>query len=133
MLISGANLHQQSLNKKLELHNLINYTKCSLEDMPDTRYAHTSVGGVICGGGGTAERTSCIDMSGGSWSSTKFQSIRSRIAAVSWNLNPGASFMILGGTGSSRTTDIVYTNGTVEPGFDLQYDSQYVVNFQIII
>ena len=103
--------------------------------MPAARYHHTSVGGVICGGGLPAERTSCIDMSGGSWSSTKFQSIRSRWGAVTWNLNPGASFMILGGgdSGSKRTTDIVYTNGTVEPGFDLQYDTRYVVNFQIII
>ena len=77
--------------------------------------------------------TSCIDMSGGSWSSTKFQSIRSRYVAVTWNLNPGTSFMILGGLYSGGTTDIVHTNGTVEPGFNLKYDSEYVVNFQIII
>ena len=109
--------------RKVELHNMLNGTRCYIDDLPSNRHGHTSVGGVICGGGDTAERTSCTDMSGGSWSSTKFQSIRYRYYAVTWNLIPGKSFMILGGRYSSRTTDIVYTNGTVEPGFDLQYDS----------
>ena len=121
MLISGG--YPSSLHRKVELHNMVNSTRCYIDDLPSNRYGHTSVGGVICGGGDTAERTSCIDMSGGSWSSTKFQSIRYRYYAVTWNLIPGKSFMILGGSGSSKTTDIVHTNGTVEPGFDLQYDS----------
>ena len=84
---------------------------------------HTSVGGVICGGGSTAEKTSCVDITSGSWSTSKYQSIRNRYASVTWNINPGHSFMILGGTTDISTTDIVYTNGTVEPGFDLQYAS----------
>ena len=35
--------------------------------------------------------------------------------------------MLLGGQGSERTSDIVYTNGTVVPGFALQNDVRYVL------
>jgi len=127
VLISGGS--GSSAELKVELHNLINNTRCSIVDLPSKRYGHTSVGGVVCGGG--ASVTSCIDMSGGSWSSAKFQSIRSRSYAVTWNFNPGKSFMILGGrSGNSGTTEIVYTNGTVEPGFDLQYDSYYACGIE---
>ena len=71
---------------------------------------------------------SCIDITSGSWSTSKYESLsQKRWLSVSWNINPGESFMILGGVvqgePSLRTTDIVHTNGTVEPGFDLQYDT----------
>ena len=124
MLISGG--YQSSNNKKVELYNLINKTTCNLPDLPAGRYFHTSVDGVICGGGASSgEETSCVDITSGTWSTSKYQSIRNRYGSVSWNMNPGHSFMILGGSNSQArsTTDIVYTNGTVEPGFDLQYAS----------
>ena len=126
MLISGG--YPSSSYRKVELYNLINKTRCNLPDLPANRYGHTSVGGVICGGGGSAERTSCVDITSGSWSTSKYQSIRERFISVAWNINPGQSFMILGAAYSKSearsTTDIVYTNGTVEPGFDLQYASR---------
>ena len=127
VLISGGS-PSSSVGKKVELYNLINKTTCNLPDLPVKRYDHISVGGVICGGDSTAERTSCVDIKSGSWSSSKYQSIRDRSFSVTWNINPGHSFMILGGynsqtSSSDTTTDIVYTNGTVEPGFDLQYAS----------
>ena len=134
MLKSGGNPsiaagNPSSARQSVELHNMLQmpYSNalCYIDNLPSNRYYHTSVGGVICGGSGSAEHTSCIDLSGGSWSTMKFQSIRSRYRAVTWNLNPGKFFMILGGveSGNRKTTDIVHTNGTVEPGFDLQYDS----------
>ena len=94
-----------------------------MEDLPAHRTLHTSVDGVICGGFVTAAQTSCIDISSGSWSSDKYQNIRPRDDHLSWNINPGESFLLLGGGDfeNRRTTDIVYTNGTVVPGFDLQY------------
>ena len=92
-----------------------------LDDLPEDRSFHTSVDGVICGGYDT--RTSCGDISSGSWSSDAFQNIRPRWGHLSWNVNPGESFLLLGGEAweSRTTTDLVYTNGTVEPGFSLQY------------
>ena len=124
VLISGG--APSSSYRTVELYNLINKTSCNLPDLPAERRWHTSVGGVICGGGSTAEKTSCVDITSGTWSTTKYQSIRYRYESVAWNINPGHSFMILGGynrqtSSSDTTTDIVYTNGTVEPGFDLQY------------
>ena len=118
VLISGG-YGSSSPYRKVELYNLINKTSCNLPDLPGNRFNHISVGGVICGGGG------CLDITSGSWSSSKYQSIRNRDRSVAWNINPGVSFMILGG-GSRRTTDIVYTNGTVERGFNLQYNTRYV-------
>ena len=109
----------------MELYNILTNTSCKLEDLPYNRTSHTSVDGIICGGQDTAARTSCIDISSGSWSSDKYQNIRPRYQHKSWNINPGESFLLLGGgenTQNRRTTDIVYINGTVVPGFDLQYD-----------
>ena len=109
----------------MELYNLVNKTSCYLPDLPSTRYRHTSANGVICGGGGSAERKSCVDISSGSWSSDKFQPITSRFSHLVWNTSPSESFMLLGGVdenGRTRTTDIVHINGTVEPGFNLQHD-----------
>ena len=125
VLISGG--APSSSYRTVELYNLINKTSCNLPDLPANRYAHTSVGGVICGGFESAVGRTCVDITSGSWSTSKYQSIRNRYGSVAWNINPGQSFMILGGAYSNSearsTTDIVYTNGTVEPGFDLQYAS----------
>ena len=110
--------------RKVELYNLITKTSCELPDLPTSRNQHISLGGVICGGRVATTQTSCNDITSGSWSTSRYESIRKRYLSVSWNINPGESFMILGGGGVNlRTTDIVHTNGTVEPGFNLQYDT----------
>ena len=110
----------------VELYNLINKTSCYLPSLPQARWRHTSAEGILCGGGNTAERTSCVDISSGSWASNKYPSIRARFSHLVWNINPGQSFMIIGGVDSNgartRTTDILHNNGTIEPGFDLQHD-----------
>ena len=103
--------------RKVELYNPITKTSCSLPDLPKYRRGHTSVGGIICGGYRTA--TSCIDISSGRWSGTKYEATRVRYHHLVWNINPGESFMLLGGW--YATTDIVHYNGKVEPGFNLQY------------
>ena len=92
--------------------------------MPADRRTHASVNGVICGGDAPTSE-SCTDITSGSWSSDKYQNIRTRWQHLSWNINPGESFLLLGGGNSQnrRNTDMVYTNGTVVPGFDLQYDA----------
>ena len=124
VLISGGNPFTSS--RKVELYNLKTKTSCELPDLPESRLSHTSVGGVICGGGYvTAILTSCIDITKGTWSSSYYQPTRTRRYHVSWNINPGESFMLLGGSDSQnrRTTDIVHITGTVAPGFKLKYDT----------
>ena len=122
VLISGSTDYKLSSSKSVELFDLKKRKSCELPNLPQKTKQHTSVGGVICGGGYT--RTSCVDINSGSWSSDKYQPIRPRYGHVSWNISPGESFMVLGGYNGSRntlTTDIVYTNGTVVPGFELKY------------
>ena len=123
VLISGG--HPTSSRRKVELYDLINKTSCDLPDLPASRHGHTSVGGVICGGHNAA-LTSCVDISSGSWSSSKYQEIRNRSNHVVWDVNPGKYFMLLGGRDSThrQTTDIVHYDGTVEPGFNLPYISK---------
>ena len=123
VLISGGN--PSSTRGKVELYNLLTKTSCELPDLPEDRYYHTSEDGVICGGGDTtaAVTTSCTEISSGSWSSDAFKSIRPRWYHLSWTFNQGELILLGGGANheTMRTTDIVTTNGTVVPGFDLQF------------
>ena len=127
VLISGG--FPSSSRKKVELYNLGTKTSCFPPDLPEERSGHTSVGGVICGGGSEDSTwNSCIDISSGSWSSDNYQSIRQKFGHESWDI--GQSFMLLGGGtwegDARRTTDIVNKNdGTVVPtNFLLEYDVQ---------
>ena len=103
------------------MYNPINKTLCDLPDLPVHLFAHNSAGGVICGE--QPEKSTCLDISSGSWSSTKYQETRSKRYFQVWNINPGENFMLLGGQQNQRTTDIVHNNGNVEPGFNLEYDA----------
>ena len=126
ILISGG--HPSSKGRKVELLNLKTKSSCELPDLPEARWGHTSVEGIICGGAYLETiQTSCIDIKMGSWSSSRYQQIRQRYHHVRWNIKPGESFMLLGShsshSQSRRTTDIVYRNGVVTPGFNLKYDA----------
>ena len=112
----------------MELYNLFTRTSCVLPELTEERSSHSSVNGVVCGGwDGNSALTSCEDISSGSWSSDNYQPIRPRRGHVTWNL-PTGEVILLGGLPTERTTDIVYTNGTVVPGFNLEYDVRYVLN-----
>ena len=92
--------------------------------MTEKRSYHSSVNGVVCGGldGSGARLTSCVDISSGSWSSDNYQPIRPRNGHVAWNVRAGEVILLGDWDNNQRTTDVVYTNGTVVPGFNLQYD-----------
>ena len=126
VLISGG-----TSPSKVELYNLVTKTSCDLPDLTPLKFKfHTSVNGVLCGGWLRNVVNRCYDLTSGTWSTSKYQPIRSRRTHVAWNINPGKSFMLLGGGWTNgrnadknvRTTDIVHFNGTVEQGFMLQYD-----------
>ena len=125
VLISGGGTSSSDSyygSRHVELYNPVTNTSCNLPDLPEGRQGHTSVGGVICGGCGhraPGGRT-CVDIYSGSWSSAKYQELKTwACRRLVWNINPGESFMLLG----RLTTDIVHYNGNVETGFDLQYDA----------
>ena len=109
------------VGRKVELFHLATKQSCLLPNLPEWRREHTSVNGVVCGASNPAARTNCVDISSGSWSSDKYQPIRPRRGHIAWKL-PTGELILVGGMYERRTTDIVYTNGTVVPGFNLQYD-----------
>ena len=121
VLISGGwNWDKSISRRKVELYNLKTKTSCELPDLPGDTYGHTSVGGVLCGGLDSLAK-SCLDITKGSWSGEKYLQQSSRYNHVRWNINPGESFMLLGGMYSQKSTDIVHVSGKVEPGFALKY------------
>ena len=83
-----------------------------MPDLPLDRWSHTSVGGTICGGGQADVQSDCVDISSGSWSGDSYQPISPRDRHLTWNVEPGKYFMIFGG--GSKTSDVVYADGTVE-------------------
>ena len=120
--------------ERVELLNLKDKTSCTLPDLPIRRRFHTSVGGVICGGYGGGEpgiSTTCIDVTSGSWSSENYQNIDAVSGHISWNINPGQSFMIIRNDGNRG--QIVHTNGTVEDGLTFPYEFGYVFQLFIIL
>ena len=130
VLISGG--LPDTSKRKVQLFNLKTKTGCDLPDLPADRYKHTSVRGVLCGGGpDQGTRTSCISFNptSKSWSSGKYQPIRPRDDHVSWKWKKD-SFILLGGgrdSENTKTSDIVFNNGEVKPGekqnlpIDLKY------------
>ena len=138
VLISGGK--SQRTEKSAELFHLLTKKRCSLPNLPLEKYFHTSVGGVLCGGGKTGKSlTTCIslDPTTKKWSSKKYQRIRIRDKAVSWKWKDvffKNSFAILGGGSivpfndkfsSLKNIDVVFDNGTVVHGFeDLKYSIQ---------
>ena len=71
---------------------------CSLPNLPEPYWDHSSVSGVVCcGGPDTKQQASCTYWKNGSWHFTGMGYAPSRIAQVSWNINPGVSFMMFGG------------------------------------
>ena len=114
---------------KVELYDLSTRASCTLPDLPEPRFAHSSHDGILCGGGVfSPTSTVCKKLINGVWTITHNLST-ARTFHCSWENDPGVSFMLLGGvnaqSGAIRTTDVVFYNGTVQTGFELAYDARY--------
>ena len=126
VLITGG----VQITSKVELFDFESGSSCRLPDLPESRWGHSSHEGVLCGGGVfTPTRNVCKKMINGVWTITHNLTYP-RSYHCSWEINPGISFMLLGGVDAQsadvRTTDIVFYNGTIKPGFDLAYDARLV-------
>ena len=130
LITGGKNLFNL---KKVEMFHLVRKRKCILPDMLEYRHGHTSVGGVICGGGEKKEtKTSCISFNPTtkSWH-RPYEPISPRIYHVAWNWTNFEfenSFTLLGGGRYSQNiqkTEVVFNSGKVTPGEeDLKYPIQ---------
>ena len=100
-----------------------------MPDLPEPKHGHSAhEGGIFCGGRvsispANASNT-CVKLVNGVWTITHYLNF-ARSVHSTWDLDPGRSFMLLGGEDKDyqaiKTTELVFYNGTVAPGFNLQY------------
>ena len=121
VLISGG--HNGRYLQAVEIYNPASNTTCSLPKLPEARMYHTQDKELACGGfPGSHTMTTCVKWSSESGSWTQSHTLRHRrFGHVSWATEDGVYLM--GGTSSSKTTELVKADGSVEDGFSLKYDT----------
>ena len=93
---------------------------CELPPMSQLKRFHTQSGLTACGGYGSDDRA-CIKFEDGSWTTLTDNLVELRTRHSSW-INPDGDILLIGGSGSLTTTEIVYQDGTSVRSFDLKYD-----------
>ena len=98
---------------------------CELPVMPRAKIYHTQSGLNACGGsrGDNDNRRNCIKFEDGSWTTLTDNLVEERSSHSSW-VSPDGDILLIGGSGSLTTTEIVYQNGTSIRSFDLKYSTQ---------
>ena len=102
---------------------------CSLPPLPDDRADHTvSADGLLCGGGLSGTRDSCLQWTpdSGTWEAAVTLDVR-REAHVSWTPSGGnTGTYLMGGyySESMRTTTLITNDGSLDQGFPLKYDTK---------
>ena len=120
ILITGG--YNNGYLKSAEMFLPSSNTTCSLPELPEARYYHTQNNDLACGGPSSNTQSTCVKWSSESGSWTQSHTLRqSRFWHVSWATEDGVYLM--GGT-SSRTTELVKEDGSVEDGFSLNYDTR---------
>ena len=123
-LITGGD--PGSSQKKIELFNPISGNSCPVQDMEVGRFAHTSCSGLVCGGYySVPARRSCVKITGTEVSPLPSLTLRQeRRGHLCWTqTGPGNKIMLLGGSTSPTTTEIVSGSSSSE-GFTLPYKTQ---------
>ena len=91
---------------------------CSLPDLPDDYFYHTQSGLVTCGGLSGDTPKSCLTFSGGQWI-TSHTLLQQRAFHSSWFSKHG--ILLMGGSVSLTTTEMLSADGQSTPGFTLKY------------
>ena len=119
ILITGGLRDAQRLTSA-EIYNPGTKTSCSLPQLPAVRYDHSQEGGLTCGGGGIAERTTCVKWSPASGTWVQSHTLRQRrYGHVSWATDSGV--YLIGGVDSLKTSEKVKVDGSVVESFSLKY------------
>ena len=121
--------------KSVEMFVPSSGSTCLLGDLPDRRRFHTLEGGLLCGGGvamfppwpDTLGNCLTLDTTTGKWHESH-NLTRHRGYHVSWSLHQDV--ILIGGyqgfsLSSSRTSELVRPDGTVQEMFALQYRTWY--------
>ena len=95
---------------------------CSLPNLPDDRHeGHTQSGLITCGGYDPSDtQTSCLSFTDGQWS-TSHQLQHRRYRHSTWMSQHGV--VLLGGGGSTSTTEILTDNEGSTPAFTLKSET----------
>ena len=114
---------------KTELYDLTSKTSCTLPDLPEPRRGHSAhEEGIFCGGRVSTVPSkisnTCLKLVNGVWT-ISHNLTSARTVHCTWDVDPGRSFMLLGGdegdNQATKTTELVFYNGTVALSFNLQY------------
>merc|ERR1719481_91040 len=104
---------------------------CELPTMSQSKRSHTQSGLTACGDfGNDTVRRSCIKFEGGSWTTLTDNLVEERYYQSSW-VNSDGDILLIGGSVSTTTTEIVYQNGTSIRSFDLKYDTTKACSIEL--
>jgi len=110
---------------------------CELPSMPHSKYLHTQSGLTACGtrsGRGPLgfhdNLRSCIKFDDGSWTTLTDNLLAHRYGHSSW-VTPEGDILLIGGTESLTTTEIVYKDGTSIRSFDLKYKTRWACSIEM--
>ena len=121
---SGGQPCCETARKKVELYNPSSGHSCSLPDLPQEMSLHTQCGLLLCGD------FSCLLMEGTTFSRTSVILKEERRLHLCWSLpGAGGEVMLLGGSKSPTTTEVVSPDGSSSrTSWDLQYDTRWSIS-----
>ena len=123
-----------------EIYDPSTKTSCSLPKLPDLRFRHSQVGGMLCGGGPVALQKTCVwwTPDSGTWTQSPHTLRHERQGHMSWDKS--SLVYLIGGSlridPPSReppyTSEKLKVDGSVEEGFGLKYDTRLLTYYKII-
>ena len=116
LLVTGGSYSEKSVELLQETNSV--WTSCSLPDLPDRRVRHTQSGAVVCGGAYTT--SSCLTFSSSGWTQSHTL-LEERAYHSTWKSPHGQ--LLMGGSYSRWTTELLHEDGTSSKHFELEYDT----------
>jgi len=102
---------------------------CEIPPLTNERHHHTQSGLTACGGNGRGTLRGCIKFEAGSWINLTDDLTIQREEHSSWMMADGG-ILLMGGV-ISKSTEIVYQNGTSIRSFDLKYDAESACSIEL--
>ena len=128
MIITGGS-PSGSVGVSVEVFNPRTRHSCRLDDLPgEVRHRHTLCGQMICGGGRSSTRRSCLKLNPltGAFTPTSVRLVEERSAHLCWAVEgEGGPTLLIGGDYSRRSTELLSSDGLSSSATSpLQYDTR---------
>ena len=130
IIITGGWIWDNSSSSVEVLDPDLSPSSCSLPQLPEGISGHTQTGLTACGGGGSVDSggfgslatlRSCVTLSGGAWIKSHTL-VQPRFGHCAWETDSG--IILLGGSESPTTTELLKEDGGSELTFSLKYPSR---------